>query len=202
MVDILRRTHCYQTSGTISLSAGTSDYTLSSSILALLKVYTTSNGSMYQLQRVSVDELVDLRVGASSAQSSPVFRYALAGASTLMMYPTPASADTVNTIHVPLPTAMSSSSHDPSNITYGGIPVQWHYGIELYALWKMADSIDDQSSSQGERYRTLYEGDNGRGGYIAQIRAELARMGGRGKRARLGSGRRNIPHTNDQYPGW
>lgn len=202
VIDILRRTHIYQTTGTIALTGGTADYQLAATILTLLKVYTTASGATFRLTRVGVDELIDLRT-SSAYQSSPVSRYALAGATTFMIYPTPSGNDTVNTLYVPVPTAMSAAGNDPSATTFGGIPAQWHYGIELYALWKMADSIDDSSSGQGERYRLLYEGENGKGGYLAQMRAEERRRGGRGQRAqRPGSSRRAVAHANDTYGRW
>lgn len=184
ILDILRRTRCYQTFGTEALVAGTWQYTMDTTALTMIKVYTTSGSSSSQMEQVTPAELIDLQT-SSTLQSSPVSRYAIAGASTLLVYPTPASADTLNLLYVPRPTAMSAAGNDPSTATYGGIPAEWHYGIELYALWKMADSTDDASSAQGERYRTMYEGDDGRGGFLRQIRAEINRKGGGPRRARV-----------------
>jgi hypothetical protein len=47
----------------------------------------------------------------------------------------------------------------------------------LYAQWLAADYADDGSSNQGERYRILYEGEDGRGGRLGQIRQLVNKRG-------------------------
>ena len=198
MIDILRRTRCYVDSTTITLTAGTTDYQLDTGILAIRTLYATGSSSNMVLEQIGEEHLTELQL-ASSTESDPVTYYSLLGANLLSVWPPPASSTTITIRYVPRPTAMSGASDDPSTATYGGIPAEWHYGIELYALWKMADSIDDQSSSQGERYRVLYEGADGRGGYLAQIRAEMHRKAGPLPRARLRRPRRKVLRLwNDQ----
>lgn len=197
VLDLLRRTRCYQVFGNQTLTAGDWQYAMDSAVLSMIKVYTACG----ELERVGTDELIHLQT-TTSAVGSPGSRYALAGASTLLIYPTPGAADVLGTLYVPRPTALSGPTDDPSDSTHGGIPAEWHYGIELYALWKMADSTDDQSSAQGERYRGLYEGQDSRSGYLGQIRAEMYRKGGRIPRARLTHRRRVFGRYNDVHYGW
>lgn len=111
----------------------------------------------------------------ASPSSSPVFSYALEGANLLLLYPVPSVADTLTLYYTPVPTAMANASDDPSTATYGGIPTVLHRGIELFALWKMADEMDDAGSQQGASYRQMYEGP---GGFLTETRKYLRDLGG------------------------
>lgn len=180
--DILRRTHCYVTSMTLTPGA-TADYTLTSSVLSIVAIDSADS-----LERVPVQEILRLR--NQSTSSSPARKYALAGATTLMWWPTPAATDTMTVYYVPAPTAMSSASHDPSSITYGGIPEDYHELIARYAMARLASFDDDASSAQGARYREEYE----KG--LKEMKAQLVRRGGvRLGRAVLGR-RTTVPHNN------
>lgn len=157
VVDMLLRTHVYVSSTTIALSANTSDYTLSSTILAIEDIYLTSGGANYRVKRLATTDLINLRL--FSVTTSPVQMYALSGANLLLVYPTPAAADTLNVYYIPRPTALSAVGDDPSSASLGGIPSEYHPGLELYMQWKAADAFDDGSSSNGETYRRYYLGD-------------------------------------------
>lgn len=157
VVDVLLRTHVYVAATTVALSANTSDYTLSSTILAIEDIYLTSGGANYRVKRLATTDLINLRL--FQVTTSPMQMYALAGANLLLVYPTPAQADTLNIYYVPRPTALAAGGDDPSDASHGGIPSEYHYGLELYAMWKAADAFDDSSSSNGETYRRLYLGD-------------------------------------------
>lgn len=172
--DMLLRTHCYVTSATAATVAGTSDYTLDVATLAIRYVYVTGESQL--LEAVGAHELLRRRLNGSASDTATV--YALQGSNLLMLYPTPDTSGTLTLYHVPQPTEMSSGSHDPSNATYGGIPDEYHEGLELYACWKLGDLRDDQSSAQGERYRKLYEGDDGRGGFLRRMVNEMKRKQG------------------------
>jgi hypothetical protein len=75
------------------------------------------------------------------------------------------------------PLKMALDTDSPGDEQYGAIPDEFQDAIELYALWKCADYGDDNSSQMGERYRFQYEGQDGRGGRLAQIRAAVNRRG-------------------------
>lgn len=154
VVDLLLRTRCYVTSSTASLSAGVKDYTLDSNILTATNVYVS--GASEPLMRVTPEELLNLRMGNQTVSSSMQY-YAVNGSNMLMVYPTPSANDVLMVYYVPRPSAMSVSSHDPSNATYGGIPSQYHKAIEYFVCAEAADDDDDASSAQGQRYRELYE---------------------------------------------
>lgn len=183
VIDMLRRTHCYVISAGMTLTAGTGDYTLDSNILEIKDIYTTSGNANFRLQRLNHTDLINLRL--FSVTTSPEKMWALQGANLLMLYPAPLSADTLTIYYVPRPTAMSSGTDDPSSASLGGIPSEFHYGLELYMQWKAGDAFDDESSSNGETYRRMYLGDPSappgtphREGFIGEMRAALQRKGG------------------------
>ena len=184
VIDMLLRTHCYVSSTTISLTAGTADYQLSSTILAIEDIYLTSGGGNFRVRRLATTDLLNLRL--FSVTSSPMQMYALAGANLLMIYPTPINNDTLNIYYVPRPTALSSGSDDPSSTSLGGIPSEYHYGLELYMQWKAGDAFDDASSSNGETYRRAYLGDptappntEQHWGFIGTMKRDLRVKGGK-----------------------
>jgi hypothetical protein len=182
VLHVLSRTGCYVTSTTLSTVAGTSDYTLAASILEVAYIDYTSSGSTYAMERVTPVEIMRLR-RSGSGSSSPATRYAVQGHNLLMLYPTPAAIDTINMYVVPVPTVMSSGSHDPSNATYGGIPVQYHDLIEFYACWHLAMIDDDASSQIGRDYKALLDV------RINDLRRDMQDRGGH-MQARFRSGRR------------
>lgn len=189
IVDILMETAVYVVESVATLTSGQGDYTMDSNILIVKDVYITSGGSTWTLDHVSPDQIIQYRT-STSVGGGPSRYFALNGADVLMLYPTPSAGDTATLYYVPRPTALSGSTDDPSSASQGGIPSEWHKAIEWYALWQGGDYMDDDSSQNGERYRTYYEG------WLKRIKKERSRKGGR----RIGAivpGRRRrpfIPH--------
>lgn len=122
--------------------------------LAVQDIYVS--GNTHRLERKTPAEIYDLRVSQPMTAVNAPWYYALNGANRLEVYPTPTSAVTLVAVHVPKPTEMSSDSHDPSDTTYGGIPVEFHPALEEYAKWKMADYDDDSTSQNGLVYQAEY----------------------------------------------
>lgn len=162
--DVLLRTHCKVAKATMTLTVGSGDYTLDTGILTTIDVYLTSTGTDYCLERATPPEILAARRNSSS---NIPYRYAVAGANLLMLYPTPSTADTLTIYYVPRPTALTAGTDTPSDV-----PAEQHKLIEWYALWRMADYDDDGSSQQGERYRGMYEGG------LREFRRLIQRKGG------------------------
>jgi hypothetical protein len=182
-VDVLTRTRCKVSSATLSLTAGTSDYSLdTATILEITEIAkVTSVGVDYIPQRCTPQEILALR--ANSTGSSPVTRYATDG-TTLMVWPTPAAADTLTYYYIPRPATLTGSDI-PSYL-----PAQWHKALFWYAAAEASDDRDDESSGQGELYRVKYEK------MLRDIRKNMNRMGGRRlPRATVGAGV-SAPHDN------
>lgn len=184
------RTRSKVQSATATLTSGTGDYTLDTDIIEVIDVYVTASGSSYKLQRVDLDQILNMWLG-SSASVSPVQYFATAGGNMLSVYPTPSSSsDKLMFYFVARPTALSVSSDAPSDV-----PAEWHPAIEFYTLSRAADYDDDQSSAQGERYRQRYEQE------LTKIRRQLALKGHhRLPRATVGSNRTWPAHDHSRYP--
>lgn len=193
---ILLDTRAYVTSQTPTIGAN-ADFSLDSlttDILEIVNLSFASGGSQFYPERVSVDEILRLR-SASAATTGPATFYALAGHDTLMFYPTPGASDVATLYYVPLPTEMSSGTHDAfsmSGTNYGKLPIFAWDALFYFVCWKLASLDDDSSSEQGERYRALYEE------ALGEVRRFMRRKGGtKLPRARFNARRRRLlTHNN------
>lgn len=146
-------------------------------------MYLTSGGGNFRVRRMSTTDLINLRL--FQVTTAPVQMYALNGANMLMVYPTPLAADSITVYYVPRPTALANASDDPSTGSLGGIPSEYHYGLELYMMWKAGDAFDDESSSSGMTYRMEYEGNPNAGpgpardGFIGTMKKDIRKKGGK-----------------------
>lgn len=155
VVRVLTDSACSVSSATVTPGAN-ADYTLPSTVLNITEAYFTSGSYVQELVRVSPQEILDLRRNSTATSAATSF-FALQGHNLVMFWPTPGASDTLTYYYVPKPTALSVSSHDTSSFTYGGLPVYAEKAVEMYACAEAADQDDDQSSSQGTRYRDLYD---------------------------------------------
>ena len=103
--------------------------------------------------------------------------YDLVRSDLLRLHPAPAEDGEIDVWAVIRPTKMTDDSHTPSTDAYGGLPDEYHDAIFLYACWKGASYADDESASQGERYRSAYEGQDGRGGKLQLIKQLVNKRG-------------------------
>lgn len=153
-LDILSRTKCYVTSGTISLAANDTDKTLSSSYLAVTELFapSSSDSTAYRrMQRVTAAELLEYRLGVSVAANTPLY-YATQGANLLMVYPSPATSMTLTVYYVPAPTALSGDSDVPDKI-----PAEYQKLVEYYMLWQGGQYANDAPSKDGQLFKDEYE---------------------------------------------
>jgi hypothetical protein len=171
--DFMLRTGIKVQEGNPTLTADEGDYTLDTDILDIMDVYATSGSQDYRMERISVPELLEMRRGAS-AMVGPARYYATAGANLLMVYPTPTGADELTVYFVPRPVTLSVGSDTPSEI-----PAEYHPAVEMYALWRLGSMRDDQTSSQGSRYKEEYEA------MVLRARRTVALMGGDPPRGRV-----------------
>lgn len=187
--ELVLRTNAKVQKETFTLIVGTSDYTLPTTLLKIQQAYIVSTATPYNLQRVAPEQIISMRL-SSSANVSPAQYYSLQGSDLFMIYPTPATADTLTVYYVARPTALSVSSDSPSDL-----PAEWHKGIEYYGLWQAAQYDDDASSHNGADYMQLFEA------LIARARREIAMKGGnRLPRVKVDPRRAPIPHDRSMYP--
>jgi hypothetical protein len=174
---------------TITTTADEWQYDLSYEIMAVKHMWKDDSSN---LVRVSPTDLIQLHRGDSTADGSST-RWALVGTNQILLWPTPDDEYDINLIYVPRPTEMSYDTHDPSDQTYGGVPVEYHKAIELYALAEAADYDDDQSSAVGLAYRQRYEEE------IVRIKGAVSRKGGQLPPVRLRRSR-GFRSREDIYP--
>jgi hypothetical protein len=170
-IDVLARTRCTARCVELTTIAGQDSYLLDHAILCLVDV---EDGRSRRARR---DE-----VWSCTCSLNPCTcywpRFTLIRSDVLVLKPAPTQDDlTVQTWAVLLPDKMDEDGDSPADEAYGAVPPEYHDAIVLYALWKCADYGDDSSSQAGERYRTLYEGQNGFGGRLAQIRISVNKRG-------------------------
>jgi hypothetical protein len=195
---VLEDTHCYVKETDYTGWDGTSqNYTLDATILDIIEVQLTSTGVTYPLERLSIIDLLERRRSGQTS-GSPTRYYAVSGGNLLMFYPAPGTGDTLVVYNVPIPTAMSGSTDDPSTNTFGGVPQILHEAVFFYACSRLASYDDDQTSAQGQRYRDWYDKE------ITRYREILRKRGGtRNARAVVNDKRRRrAHHTNDIYPAY
>ena len=163
--EFLLDTRCYIASSTFTAVADQKDYDLQTgdfiggtgtnvSVLAIDQLIDSNN---IPLARKNVSEIDEYRRASATTATSGQRNYALDGANLLMLWPTPSTAEVFTLRYIPRPTEMSSSAHDPSDPTYGGIPAEYHEALEKWTCWWMASYDDDTSSNQGDRYFGQYQ---------------------------------------------
>lgn len=157
-LDLLSRTRCTVRCLNLQTTAGISQYLLGQEVLALF----------------------DVEDGArklSRSESSGVNGFSMIRSDVLRIVPTPSEDGSVQVWAVIRPEQMTAPDDSPSMEQFGAIPAEYHDAIVTYALWKGADYTDDATTQSGEYYRALYEGQDGRGGRLSQIRVLVNKRG-------------------------
>lgn len=140
VIEVLLETHCYIQIGDVTLTSGTSEYRIDANILAI------DNGRGSTPAGIGLYEIVDIDSMIEYQSLNPVtqgWKKKIAFSNDLMIVvPTPAAGETLRFFHVPRPTNMSSDSHDPANVTYGGINTEYHRALEYYMVWQATEYND------------------------------------------------------------
>lgn len=158
-IDLLARTRCVVRCVQLRVQKDQDEYTLDHGILALVDV---ENGARRRVRR---DE----------SPSSSAFT--LVRADLLLVKPTPSADGTIQVWGVMRPQMMTLDTDSPGMENYGAIPDEFQDAIVTYSMWKAADYTDDSTTQDGEYYRILYEGQDGRGGRLGQIRQAVNKRG-------------------------
>lgn len=156
-IDLLSRTRCVVRCVDLRTQANVDQYTLDHSLITLVDV---ENGAMRRTRR-----------------DDPSDGFTLVRSDVLLIKPVPAADGEIQVWAVQLPQQMQADTDSPGMEQFGAIPEEFQDAIELYALWRCADYGDDGSSQAGERYRVMYEGQDGRGGRLREIRQLVNKRG-------------------------
>lgn len=169
--DILIKTHVRVRELSMDLTSGTDEYSLDADVLQMLSLRSFDGTDDREMEPLTLDD-INLRRIRGDLSSGPARYYTLQGADFLIVYPTPGSGESLQGEYVPKPTVMSANTHDPSDTTYGGIPIEYHDVLELYMLYHGARADDHQASQRGRQYQADYLR------RIAEMRSELFRKRG------------------------
>lgn len=174
VVQFLKDTKLNVRKAALALTAGQADYTLDSDILSFSDLWIEPASGQWDgmLQPLDSAELLRMRLLADSTDTT-VRNYALQGAHTLMLYPTPqSSSDVLHVLYVPRPSAMAVTADTPSATANGNIPEEYHPLIEAYVKWKACSAEEHRGSENGLQFQAEYE----RG--CAKVRGEMNRKAG------------------------
>jgi hypothetical protein len=181
VVDLLSRCRINTRSVEITLTAGVQEYEITGNVLQLNNLFKGTT----EVNEVSAGDAY--RVGTNA--------YSVVGYNRIALGWIPAVGDDpLVAWYTPKPTAMADGADDPATAAFGGIPVEFHSALVNYMLWRAADIVGDTGSGRGERYRVLYEGQDGAGGIgsdIGRIRTQINR------RVSSGSGARRLPRSGE-----
>jgi hypothetical protein len=164
VLDILTRTRVHIRKATATLSSGATDFDLSQGIL---RIHGLRRGDLL------LTEMPREELGGDG--------FAFAGLSRLTFGAPATTGESLEFWYTPLPSPMTDDAQDPSDPTYGRIPVQHHRAILDYMCWHSSDREGDQASRRGESYRVLYEGQDGQGSLgsdLGRIRTAINLRGG------------------------
>lgn len=179
----LTETKMVQKTLKLAMTSGQGDYTLDDQIIAMKDLNYVPNGQQGWLM-IPVDEteIIERRLLQSAVEQNPQ-RYALAGANTIMVWPTPtSSSDYIHGLYVShQTTAMTADSHSPDTAAYGGIPVEWHPVLLWYVFWQAAMLTKDELSGAGQAYEQKWMAGLQRAKY-----RQSKKLGVRVPRARVG----------------
>ena len=155
-IDMLARTRCVARCVHLAVSPNVSTYTLAHSLLAL----------------------VDVENGARRRRRDDDDRgFTLIRSDVLRVSPTPTEAGELDVWAVLRPSRMTMDTDSLGDEAFGAIPDEFQDAIELYAQWHASDYSHEGNTQRGERYRMLYEGQDGRSGRLAVIRSQVNKRG-------------------------
>ena len=200
-VDLLSRTRCVVRCVQLRTVSGQDEYTLDQGIISLVDLEDGNRWRLRRDQNLSdpMPPLYGQYYGPEPLLTSP-YGFMLIRSDVLRIVPMPAEDGLlVQTWAVLRPQQMSADTDSPDMEQFGAIPDEFHDAIVGYALWKCADYTDDTPTQNGEYYRVLYEGQDGRGGRLSQIRILINKRGtARGIRSRV---RLTSPSASGAYTG-
>jgi hypothetical protein len=170
VVDILARCRPSNQIMQLGLVASTIVHQLDPSVIALKDILYPGYGFLDRLSREDVmraqqagDPTSESYTGASC--------YGFAYLEPLLwVSPIPSQNMYIEAHGTFRPAPMAADTDDPSQMTFGALAPEFHMAVERYALWRTADLIQHQLSSFGERWRLLYEGQDGNSGDISRIK--------------------------------
>lgn len=149
---LLNETAFYTASTTISLSNGTNEYQLDTTVEEIRDL--TVDGSLVKAQFVPRETILDLRRYANSGVAGgDVYSYNIEG-NLLMIYPTPTTSGTMTIYHIPQATLSDFAGTENLVTDLHCIPVgPIAEALEYYACWQVAEYDDKSLATNAVQYK-------------------------------------------------
>jgi hypothetical protein len=186
VLQFLVKTKAVKKTASLAMTGGVGDYTVDPLILAFEDPYIVpSTGTSYMLERMDSWDIRQMRLVAVATPGPPSY-YDYEG-NLLLLYPAPATGDTLHFVYVPKPTApIATGADSPSDDGKGEIPEEYHPVLESYVLWKAAQYSNDGPSQFGQLYAAQWEKglmdaklNQSRKAGVKQARATIGRQPGK-----------------------
>ena len=157
----------------MSVTADQADYTLPTSILAMQALwYAPADAQSALLVPLAPEVLIERRLVMTGEETPPRY-YAIAGANTIMLWPTPTdNSETIHILYVPRHTALAATADTPSASANGSVPEEYHATLEAYAKWKACEAEDHRPSQFGRTFHDEWMAG------LGQARADAKRKAG------------------------
>jgi len=179
VLDVLGRTRVHVRDGYVTTPAGATEFDIDDSILRMVGIKLNGN--------VLIEGEKDNMLSD---------QFAFVGYSRIVLGAPTSSGDVIQFWYTPKPSPLATDTDDPSTQQFGRIPAVFHKALVDYMCWWAADKLGDQGAGRGEKYRVMYEGQNGlgdAGSDLGRIRLAINARGGnmlvRRRRERLVSDR-------------
>jgi hypothetical protein len=147
------------------------DYDLSQQVLRLWSLFDENGSELTEVESGDIGFMAGQRV------------FQFVGYNMLIIAWEPATGDKLEALYTPRPQDMVDDFSDPSVVTYGLIPEEFHGGLLNYMCWKAGEATRDQMSGMGEKFRRQYEGEDAMGGAgsdLGRIKWAVNRRGATG----------------------
>jgi hypothetical protein len=139
VVEVSLRTHIYVQLVDVALVAGTAEYRLDSSILAIDNQRGTTPAGQGTPEIISTAEMIARQ--STNVQNAGWRRALSFEGNLLTVSPTPDTGESLRFWATLKPSPMTDDSNDPSTPAYGGIP-EPHRCLEYYCLWQLAEDVE------------------------------------------------------------
>ena len=168
----LRETKINVRPASLAVTAGQADYTLDDDIMSMQAMwFQPAQGSTSMMIPITAEDMYQRRM--YNQTGGPPQYYALLGAHTLLLDPSPTSnSDLLHMLYVPRPAAMAASSDSPSATAMGNIPSEYHTILEAYVKWKAGQAEEHRPSENGLQFQAEWERE------ITRVKGELRRKAG------------------------
>ena len=154
VTEVLLRTHIYLQLVDCALTAGVAEYRMDSAVLAIENQRGTTPAGQGQPEIISTAEMIARQ---STNVQNAGWRRALSFEGNLItVNPTPDTSESLRFWAVLQPSPMTDDSHDPSNLTYGGIPVP-HRQLEYYCLWQLSEDVEKTVPMRPQDYMQQFQ---------------------------------------------